>query len=405
MGIWMLAGLALGGSDWGEFRAREGRADGSPPVEWSESVNVRWKVAVPGKAWSSPVVLGDAVWLANATEDGKTLSAVAVDLATGAIRHDIPVFDNPKPAFCHPANSHASCTPAVEPGRVYVHYGSAGTACLDAATGKVLWQRRDLRCDHWRGPGSSPLVVGELLLLTFDGYDVQYVTALDKRTGATRWKTDRGVEWGQTDGDFKKAYSTPLVVTAAGRSELISPAAMVTQALDPATGRELWRVRHGGMNAGGRPTPAGDFVVITCPDGGDKLIAVRPGGSGDVTASHVVWKYGKHAPKRATPVYLDGLLYLGADDGFLTCLDAATGKELWSQRVGGSFWASPIAAGGRIYFFGQDGDMPVVAAGREYRLLARNRLSAGCNATPAVVGDDLLIRTKTHLYRIGSQPS
>ncbi|MBX7106175.1 MAG: PQQ-like beta-propeller repeat protein [Gemmataceae bacterium] len=401
LAIVLACGPARAG-DWSEFRTAGGVAPGNLPVEWSESQNVRWKTAIPGRAWASPVVLSDRIWLANATVDGKELSAVAVDRGTGKIVLDVRVFENPKPAFCHPANSYASCTPVAEPGRVYVHFGSAGTACLDAKSGAILWQRRDLPCDHWRAPGSSPILFEDLLLLTFDGYDVQYVAALDKKTGATRWKTTRQYEWGSTDGDMKKAYSTPLIVESGGRPLMISPAAAMTQAFDARTGEEVWRVRHGGMNAGGRPTRAGDRVIVTAPDGGDKLLAVRFDGTGDVTGSHVAWKYGKHAPKRATPILLGDRLYLGADDGFLTCLDVATGREVWSQRVGGSFWASPVAAGGRIYFFDQDGQMPVIAAGDEFKLLARNRLDAGCQATPIVIGDDLIVRTKTHIYCIGA---
>src|SRR5205085_5300703 len=163
---------------------------------------------IPGKAWSSPVIWDRQIWMTNAPEDGKQLSAVCVDRDSGKIVHDLQVFDNPKPAFCIPFNSYASSTPVIEDGRLYVHFGSAGTACLDTTSGKVLWSRRDLPCDHHRSPGSSPIVYKDMLLLTFDGFDHQYVAGLDKNSGRTVWKAERHIDYGTTNGDLKKAYST-----------------------------------------------------------------------------------------------------------------------------------------------------------------------------------------------------
>src|SRR5438874_7918705 len=176
--------------NWPSFRGPTADGHSSAkglPVSWSEKENIRWKTPIPGKAWSSPVLWGKQIWMTNAPEDGKTLSAVCVDCDSGKILHDIKVFDNPKPAFCIVTNSHASSTPVIEEGRLYVHFGSAGTACLDTATGRTLWTRRDLPCDHWRSPGSSAILYKDLLLLTFDGHDKQYVAALDKASGKTVW--------------------------------------------------------------------------------------------------------------------------------------------------------------------------------------------------------------------------
>jgi len=264
---WHLAALAVmapavgvQAADWNQFRgpAGDGRADSrSLPKEWSETKNVRWKTPIPGKAWASPVVADGRIWLANATEDGRRLSAVCVDAATGRILHDLTLFEIAQPAFCHPYNSHASPTPLVADGKVILHFGSAGTACLDAATGEILWKRADLRCDHFRGPGSSPIPWGDLLFVNFDGADRQYVVALDRATGRTKWQTDRDIDYRSDNGDMKKAYGTPAVLEHAGRAELVSPAAVATVAYDPATGRELWKVYHGGYNAAARPLMAG----------------------------------------------------------------------------------------------------------------------------------------------------
>lgn len=398
----LLLVVMIGGAPWPDFRAHGGVWLGSLPVSWSENKNIHWKTAIHGKGWSSPVVGDEQIWLTTANEDGKQLFAVSLDRETGQILHDVKVFDVSEPAFCHAANSHASCTPVIDDNRVYVHFGSAGTTCLDTRTARLLWQRRDLPCNHYRAAGSSPIIFENLLIIPFDGVDVQYVVALDKHTGATVWKRDRDIDFGGVDGDYKKAYGTPLVIQTAENPLLITPAAKCTMAFDPRSGKEIWRVRHGGMNASARPTFTHGLVILTTGDGGDQLLAVRPDGKGDVTATHVAWRYNRHVSKRATPIVVDDLLFMGADDGFLTCLEAKTGALVWSERIGDTYWASPIAAGGRVYFFGQDGNMPVIAADRKFQLVSRNQLDAGCNATPAVLENDLIIRTKTHLYRVGS---
>ncbi len=388
---------------WPAFRGHsgDGHADGRAlPVEWNETKNVRWKTAIHGKAWSSPVIWGNQVWVTTAPEDGKHLDAVCLDRDSGKIIYDLQIFDNPMPAFCIAANSYASSTPVIEEGRVYVHFGSAGTACLDTATGKVLWQRRDLPCDHFRGPASSPILYGNLLILTFDGFDFQYVTALDKETGKTVWKTDRQLAPPNGNGDNKKAYSTPLVIKVADQELLISPAAYGTQAFDPKTGKELWRVSHGGMNVASRPLFGHGHVYLTSGDGGKQLLAVRPDGKGDVTDDHVAWTFNKGVPTRASLVLVDDLLFMASNDGMAVCVEANTGKEVKKVRLGGGMWASPLAVDGKIYFFGQDGNSHVLEANRDMKVLAINKLDEGCWASPAVAGKALFIRTRTHLYRI-----
>jgi len=193
-----LVALLLVALQWPQFRGPEGNgvaAGGGLPIEWSESRNVRWKTAIHGRAWSSPVILGSQVWVSTATPDGRRLSAVALDKRSGRIVHDLTLFDVPNPQYAHPFNSYASPTPVIENGRVYVTFGSPGTAAIDTATGKVLWTRRDLECNHFRGAGSSPILFRHLLLMHFDGSDRQYVVALDKRTGKTVWQTNRSIDF------------------------------------------------------------------------------------------------------------------------------------------------------------------------------------------------------------------
>lgn len=401
VGFWATC-LVLAEENWPAFRGPDGNGLArcrSAPVRWSESENIRWKTAIHGKAWSSPVLWGKRVWLTSATPDGKELFVVAVDRESGHILLDRKVFDVPQPAFCHPFNSYASPTPVLEEGRVYVHYGSAGTACVDMATGRTLWERRDLPCDHYRGAGSSPILVGDLLILTFDGFDLQYLVALDKKTGRSVWKKPRDIAYSTSDGDFKKAFSTPAVLTINGKQQLISPSAEATIAYDPATGEELWRVVHGGMNAASRPVFGHGLIYLTSGHTA-QLLAVRQGLSGDLTPHGIAWKVVRGVPTRASLLLVGDLLFMVSDQGVASCLDARTGKTHWQERLGGGFSASPVHCNGCVYFADELGKTHVLKAGTRFERLAVNELEEGCMASPAIVDGALYLRTRTHLYRI-----
>jgi outer membrane protein assembly factor BamB len=388
---------------WNQFRGPNGvgKSDAkNVPLEFGEGKNIAWKTAIHGKGWSSPVVWDSQIWLQTATEDGHKLYAVCVDAKSGKIVHDRLVFEVEKPRFCHATNSYASPTPFVEEGRVYVHFGAYGTACLDTATGKTLWERRDFVCDDFRGPGSSPIVHDGLLFVNFDGVDRQYVVALDKKTGKTIWQKDRGIDYGTDNGDNKKAYGTPSIITVNGKEQLVSPSAVETIAYEPKTGKIIWRVRHGGMNVGARPLYGHGMVYISAGSGSRRLIAVKPTGRGDVTDTHIAWGLGKGVPGRSSQI-LHGELYFMMDDGGVaSCVDAKTGKIHWSKRIGGAYWASPVLVGDRVYCFSKDGRIPVFKASKEFELLADNKLPAGFNASPAFVDDAMILRTFTHLYRV-----
>jgi outer membrane protein assembly factor BamB len=387
--------------NWPQFRGPNGdgqAVDAKLPVEFGENSNLKWKVAIAGKGWSSPIVWGKQIWLTTATEDGKQMFGVCLDRDSGKVIHNQLIFENEKPRFCHPTNSYASPTPVIEEGRVYLHFGSYGTACLDTKTGKTLWTRRDLPCNHWRGPGSSPILHGDLLIVAYDGYDLQYVVALDKNSGKTVWKQDRNIDYGTSDGDRKKAYSTCTVLTHDGRTQVVSPSAVETISYEPATGKVLWRVRHGGMNAAARPVYGHGLVYIAAGTGKDAMIAVRPDGNGDITGSHIEWGFSKGAPKRPSPILAGENLYMIDDSGVATCLDATTAKVLWQARVGGNYRASPLLADGKIYFFELEGKVTVIEASTEgKKVLAENQLDNGFQASPAVAGNSLFLRSTKHL--------
>ena len=401
--ILLLLPVSLFAEDgWTQFRGPGGSGISSAkglPTKWDDKTNVVWKTAIHDKGWSSPVVLGKQVWLTTALADGKAQWAVCVDRETGKIVHDIKLFDTPKPpyTFLPDANSHASPSPVIEKGRVYAHFGSSGTACLDTDTGKILWTRTDLKCDHWRAPGSSPILWQDLLVLTFDGHDRQYVTALDKANGKTVWTTDRSIDYKTNNGDLKKAYSTPTVIEVDGKPQLVSPAAVGTVAYDPRTGKEIWKVSHGGMNAANPPLFAHGKVFVTTGMG--TLVAVRPTGSGDVTKTHVDYTYPKEAPQRPAPIVSGELLFMLNDSGNVACLDARSGDVIKKTRLGGQFYASPVLADGHLFCFDVTGKGTVVTADRELKVVATNKLPAGTRSTPAIAGKALFVRTNTHLYR------
>jgi outer membrane protein assembly factor BamB len=371
------------------------------PTEWSETKNVKWKVPIHGEGWSCPVIWGDQIWITTATLDGKKMSVICVDAKDGKTIHDQVLFENEKLDFKHEFNSFASCTPAIEEGRVYVHFGSYGTACLDTKTAKVIWQRRDLPCNHWRGPGSSPIIHDGKIYIHFDGYDHQYIVALDKLTGETIWKTDRSHDYGTEDGDQMKAYATPLVINVDGGEQIISPAAKGVIAYDPKTGKEIWQVRYGEHSASIRPHYWNGRVLVNTGWSKAQILAIDPTGKGDVTNSHVKWRLDKSIPTMPSTVIVDDLLFMVHQDGVAQCVDPKNGEVVWSKRVGGKYCASALASGKHVYFFSQEGKATVISAGREYQEVAINQLDDGFMASPATIKDDLILRTKSHLYRIG----
>jgi outer membrane protein assembly factor BamB len=310
-------------------------------------------------------------------------------------------------------NCYATPSSFIEPGRVYVHFGSAGTACLEAATGRILWKREDLPCRHYRGASSSPVSFENLLILTLDGADLQYLVALDKQTGETAWKTDRSVDWNDEDvpgpmakdGDLRKAHSTPLIAETAQGPQLISAGAKAAYGYEPRTGREVWRVQYPDWSVAPRPVFANGLAYIVTGLTKRELWAVRTDGKGDVTDSAVVWKQKTRVGKYASPLLVDGLIYTAAEESFVTCFDAATGEAVWTERMGGKYAASPVYAAGRLYFCNQEGTTTVLEPGRTFKVLATNTLDDGFMASPAVSDQALFLRTKTHLYRIQLPPT
>lgn len=383
--------------NWPQFRGPGGEGHSSEkslPLTWSEQENVSWKAQIPGSGWSSPVVADGEIWLTTATEGGRSLRLLSLDAAKGQVRKDVEVFRLATPVAGHAKNSGASPTPIIEGDRIYVHFGSYGTACV-RRDGTVLWRTQELKYSQVHGPGGSPELHGNLLILNCDGNDVQFVAALDKNSGKLAWRKNR---------PSTMAYATPLVVQTSAGPQVVSPGAHRAVSYDPRTGEELWSVRYGeGFSNVPRPVFGHGLVYICTGFYGPHLLAVRVDGRGDVTSSHVAWRYERGVPLTPSPLIAGDEIYLISDNGILTCLDAKTGKELWRQRLGGSYSASPVFAEGRIYVLSEEGETTVIAPAREFRKLSSNKLDGRYLASMAVSQGALLLRSDTHLYRIAIQ--
>jgi outer membrane protein assembly factor BamB len=355
------------------------------------------------------VIVENRIWITTATEDGHDLFVVALDPLNGRILRDIKLFHVDKPQEIHAFNTYASPTPVAEPGRVYATFGSPGTAAIDAKDGRLLWTRRDIECNHYRGAGSSPIIFSNLLIMHFDGSDRQFVIALDKETGRTVWRTERSVDFRdlgpdgkpQAEGDFRKAFATPHIVTVNGKAVLVSVGSKAAYGYDPLTGRELWRIEEPtSFSSSSTPVAAHGLVFYTTGWQNGHLLGIRPDGAGDVTSTHVAWRVTRGAPKKPSVAIAGDLIYMLNDSGLLTCIDARSGAIVWTARLNGNYSASPLTAGNRVYFFNEEGKTTVIEAGRQYRVLAENFLDGGFMASAAVAGNALFVRAGGHLYRI-----
>ena len=395
----------LNAADWPQFRGPggQGHSDATNlPLTWSETENVVWKVSVAGLGWSSPSIQGDQIWLTTAIDDGKSLHAIALDRATGKTIHDVVVFELADPGAVHSKNSHASPTPLIEDDRVYIHFGAHGTACLKT-DGSVVWKTQELKHNHRHGPGGSPVIYQNLLILNCDGSDLQYVVALDKNTGKEVWKKKRehiGEDRISGKSSVPMAYTTPLLTEINGKVQLLSSGADSIVSYDPLTGDELWWFRYDGYSNVPRPVVGKGHVFISSGYDRPEFFAVRVDGTGDVTESHLAWNMKKAAPLNPSPLLLGDELYLVSDNGIATCLDAVSGEQHWQERIGGNFSASPTFADGRIYFLDEEGKTTVVAPGKKFEVLASNQLEGRTLASPAMVDSSIFLRTDTHLYRI-----
>ena len=394
-------------ADWPQFRGPDGQGHSDAkgiPVEWSEGKNVKWKMPVPGQGFSSPVISGGQIWMTSSEMEGKSLHAICLDLATGKLLHNIEVITTDDAGPRHRLNGYASPTPVLDEKYVYVHFGPRGTVCLNR-NGKIIWKNTGFKYNVIQGGASSPILHGDLLLLTCDGIDFQFIVALEKETGKVRWKQPRAhLEAAAKKRSIAKmSYSTPLIQSINGKNQLVCSGADHVAAYDLGTGRELWWMPYDGFSIVGRPSYGNSlfYVVGSIRQDHFCVYAVRPG-DGQLKPDEIVWKYSKSVPHVPSPILVGREIYFVHDGGVATCLDALTGQPLWQERLGGNHDASPIEIRNRLYFLNREGKATVLTAGRKFDVLATNQLEGTFKASPAVAAGALFLRNESHLYRIES---
>lgn len=426
----------MSGANWPQWRGPDGTGvtnETGLPVEWSRDQNIAWRAPLAGLGVSGPVVWGNRVFLtyqvgSSALRKGNHPSfiqggdaAAAGEIPLGGARPSgvddkivfavaafqasdgKPLWEYKVPAEgglpdVHEKRNLATPSPVTDGERVYAWFSNGQFVVLDVA-GKLVWSRhlgKDYRpFDLEWGHSSSPVLYQDKLLLLSYQSSSAYLLALDKRTGKEIWKTE--------GEKVAKSYSTPLVIETAQGPEVIVNSSERIEAFDPQSGKPLWQyilphrfavpmpVFHDGMiylNRGYRSSPT---------------LAIRPGGRGDITNSHVAWNVGAGAPYTSSLIYYDGLLFYVTEQGIATCLDAKTGERVWQERVGGIYSASPVAADGKVYLFSETGEAVVLKPGRTPQVLARNKLDGRIIASPAVSGGRIFVRTDRDLIAIQSK--
>jgi len=409
--IFFIASCQTETDNWTHFRGSgmDGYANvEKAPLHWSETENIVWKIPVKGLGWSSPVVFGDQVWLTSAEEDGTAFYVFCYDLETGKVVNEQTVFTSDEPQQIHSTNSYATPTPCIEEGRVYVHYGTFGTACINTKDFNVVWKREDLKCDHMQGPASSPILYKDKLIVHLEGTEDPYVIALDKNTGETIWKSVRPKEiYDPLEPVYRKSFQTPIVVKVNGKELLISNGSYMCFAHDINTGEVVWTVTYGYDSTVSQPLFWNGLVFVNSgwifldnKPSFTRQFAIDPTGSGDVTETHVKWMYEEDVPQIPTPVIVDGKMYMVHDRGMVTCLDAMTGEMIWKEKLKGNFNSSPIYAAGNIYFFNVKGDCTIIKPGDSFQKVAENNIGETVKAVPAFVDGQMILRTQNHLFLI-----
>lgn len=380
----------LAAEDWPQFRGPDGQghADETPvPLTWSETANVAWRTPIEGRGWSSPIVVGEQVWLTTAIESAGSLRAVVLHRQSGEVLYDIEVFRKEDLGRINAKNSHASPTPVSDGQFVYVHFGAQGTACL-STDGQIVW-RTELAYGQHHGPGASPILWRGLLIVSCDGVDAQYVIALDKRSGRPVWQKHR---------QGKNAYTTPLVIEHNGAEQLIAAGGDGVWSYDPKNGQELWHFSYEGHSVIPRPVYRDGLLYVCSGYWTPSLYALRVDGRGDITTSHRVFTVRRGVPFTPSPLLIDDRLILLSDRGIATAIDPKSGQELWSRRLGGNYSASPVYAQGRIYLLSEEGVATVLSAEGECEQLAVNELPGQALASPAVADGAIFLRTDEAVY-------
>lgn len=409
----LYAFLSVFGSakEWTKFRGPSG--DGhvtvkSIPLKWSETENVKWKVSVPGKGWSSPVISADKIYLTSAVAEGdnqdaaevhRELRVICFSANNGEKLWDTKVFDQkPLKRPIHHKNSHASPTAIVDNDRIYVHFGHMGSACLNLQ-GEIIWRNDELKYDPLHGNGGTPIIVDDLFFYSADALTNPFVVALNKNTGKVVWKKSRS----ETKQARKFSFSTPTFINMGGRSQIISPASGAVFSYDSKTGEELWSVDYGGWSVIPKPGVYKNMIYVGTGYERAHLLGIRVDekSKGNVTESHVEWEITKRAPNTPSFMIADDLLYFISDGGIATCVEPMTGEIIWQERTAGPISASPVHFDGKIYFLDEQGKTTVIKAGRKFEVIAENKIGERTLASFGISEGAIYIRSEKNLFRIG----
>ena len=424
----LLSPALLTAAEWPQWRGPEGMGHSAAknlPLTWSETSNIAWKAELPGRGWSSPVIDGRQIWVTTAVEtkasaeaakarlqgkkpdqpltllDTVELRALCVDRDSGKLLHNVLLLTKTEPQAVHELNSYASPSPVLDDGRLYCHFGTFGTACVDIKTAKLLWTNTSLEINHENGPGSTPIIHGDKMIVHLDGSDRQFIAALNKITGKLAWKTDRSGEM-HANPQQKKSYGTPVVVKIDGKDQIVSPASDWVYSYDPATGKELWKLSYGvlGFSVVPRPVVGHGFIYMSTGFMKPELLAIKYEG---VKEPRIEWRISKGSTNMPSPLLIGDEIYVVNDGGILMCANALTGEEYYRERLGGKFSSSPIYADGKIYVGSREGVMFVVQPGKQFKILAQNTMEGSVMATPAAVDGALFVRTDKGLFRLGEK--
>lgn len=409
----VVAGLSLSfhslhGEDWARFRGPNGQGktpEKDLPLKWSEDFNIAWKTTIPGQGWSSPIVSGDHIFVTTATEEGASCRVIGIDRTSGDILWNTEVhrqIPGPKRA----QNSYATSTPVSDGARVYAAFYDGTIVAVDF-DGKLVWKNKDVDFHSLHGLGASPILVGGLIVMPFDGssreeqrvgwkepWDQAVLLAVDKETGNTKWRGERGLS--------RVGHVTAIAIE--NGQTVVSAGGDRVQAHDVETGERIWSVYSQGE--GVTPSPVlGEGLIFTSSGFEEPTIrAIRPGGQGDVTESHIVWEQKRGVPALSSPLYVEPFLYTITRDNILHCIEAKTGEVIWQKRLDGNYSTSPLLADGRIYITSEEGTTTVLKPGPRYKEITKNTLDGMTMASIAVSRGNLFIRTGDSLYCIGDQP-
>ena len=411
-------------ADWKQWRgpSGQGHSTANLPTQWSETKNIAWRTSLPGKGWSSPVIEGSHIWITAAheelaSEEGRAerlksnsgtqpvvvlsllrLHALCIDERSGKLIYDIEILRKKDPQWAHKLNSYASPTPVISKGKLFCHFGTYGTACVDTSSATVVWRNQELNVHHENGPGSTPIIWNDKLIFHMDGSDDQFIVALNTSNGKVAWKTQRSGMM-HTNPQIRKSYGTPLILETDRGTTLFSPAADWLYGYNPETGEELWKLNYGftGFSIVPRPVAGHGLLYMSTSFNKPQLLAVRYNGS----QPEIAWSYKRSVPSQPSPILVESEIYIVSDSGgMVSCLDAKSGRPHWQERIGGNFSASPLHANGKIYFHSREGVTTVLKAGTTFEILSKNKLDGALMASAAVNRDALILRTDKAIYKI-----